>query len=191
MGIVRVHTHCPAGTSVRVYLDGQEGREIRVSDGQRVQLRIVQDRTVRPARGELLAMYLRSAFSAKQIRYGLDIPSPFYAELTGSVCPVGEEDVSVTLVCNEGHYAILADEGSVINDRECREFNADRGIWALLLGLVLLPLVLIYALGLIVLWSDAGTPLAARIGFSIIYSVAVVAVTVSFLLRIRSSRHQL
>ena len=189
MGEIQVKVHCPIGTSVRTYLDGAERNTVQAADGQAVKVSVVQDSVSgRPGKAELLKLYYSSVFGQK-IRYGIDMPSPFRAVFEGTVTAGAEGQVEFSLVCLDGHYRIVPDRecftpGSVRSYEE----NLDSGLWKLVLGSILMPLLIVLSLGFAALW-DASVPAAARAVFGTLYAIIILGGVFLFFSKTRRKRY--
>ncbi|MBO7631373.1 MAG: hypothetical protein J6S78_03485 [Lachnospiraceae bacterium] len=187
-GKLIIKVHCPAAANVKVFLNGTERTEIE-TDGNPVEVRVLQ---VLPdggaARGEKLRVYYGSVFGRK-LRYGTDVESPFHAGFEGTIRAGEEGTVGFTLTCMEGRYRIYPErecfvEGSV----RSYERNEDSGLWKLVLGSVLLPLLIILLLAFRALGrSDA--PVAAKAAFGILYGILMIGAIGLFFYRTRHTRY--
>lgn len=189
MSEISVKVHCPIGTEVKVFLNGEERRTIEAAERPAL-VRIEQvpfGKGRMPGR-EKMKQYYSSVFGQK-IRYGIDMPSPFRAVFEGAIVPGTEGQVGFSLVCLDGHYRIVPErecftQGSIRSYEE----NQDSGLWKIVLGSILLPLIMILSLGFAALW-DASIPAAARAAFGTIYALIILGGVFLFCSRTRRKRY--
>jgi hypothetical protein len=187
MSELSVKVHSPAGTDVKVFLNGTEGTEIETG-GQPVSVRIEQQPLpCGLSRKEKLGVYYASVFR-KRLRYGTDIPTPFRARFTGTVRAGEEGTLGFSLACMEGHYRILPDRDCFVpGSVRSQEVNEDSGLWKLVLGTVLLPLLIILFLAVWALFRSEA-PTVAKSAFGILYGVLIIGAVGMFLERTRRTR---
>ena len=185
---VNVKVHHPAGTDVKVYLNGAECSEIE-TDGQPVSVIIEQTpKGTEGGRSERLKLYYASVFGRK-LRYGTDVPSPFRARFSGTLKPGTEGTVSFTLACMEGRYRIVPEGNCFIKGSvQSMEINDDSGLFKIVLGTVLIPLLIIFSLAFAALYKP-DVPTVARIGFGIVYAVIIAGALFVFFEKTRRKRY--
>ena len=187
MSELRIKVHSPAGTDVKVFLNGAECTEIE-TNGQPVTVRVEQQPLpCGLTRKEKMQIYFASVFRRK-LRYGTDIPTPFRARFTGTIRAAEEGTVGFSLACMEGRYRILSERDCFVpGSVKSQEINEDSGLWKLVLGAVLLPLLIILALAVwALLRSEA--PTVGKAAFGILYSVLIIGAVGMFLERTRRTR---
>ena len=191
MGVITVTCHCPESASVRIFIDGEERDTVLAEPGQKVHVKIEQVlKQGRPEGGELVKAYLGCVFTGHEIRYDSEIPSPFQAVYEGDF-QARQENVclSFTLISQNGHYAILKDEGTIAGNTELSyENNTDSGIWKILFAMVIIPLTVVYAAGMAALFIGGNVPASAAIIFGTLYSLVYLFVMISFILKVRKVR---
>lgn len=178
MSHMTVICHCPSGKAVRIWMNGKERSALSTEKGEHVSIRIEQQPDTVPAPfSKRLRQYMGAVFLRRKLRYGLDVPSPFRAVWEGNVIAGEEtEDITFTLACMDGRYAVIPDsERYEKASVRSYEINDDNKVWAVLLGSILVPLVLIYALALTVLLRDDTAPAGGKILVSCIYTVIMLA----------------
>ena len=187
MSELRIKVHSPAGTDVKVFLNGIEASEIE-TNGQPVTVRVEQQPLpCGLTRKEKLQIYFASVFRRK-LRYGTDIPTPFRARFTGTIRAAEEGTVGFSLAGMEGRYRIRPERDCFVpGSVKSQEINEDSGLWKLVLGAVLLPLLIILALAVwALLRSEA--PTVGKAAFGILYGVLIIGAVGMFLERTRRTR---
>ena len=182
MAQITVHVRTPQGTAVKTYINGQETSSAEVQ-GEAVRIRVEQVKTDNiQSFGQKLGRYLSNLTPGRKIRYGLDVPSPFRAQYEGELVLKGtDETVNLTLVTEDGHFALIPDEPDRFRKETVknREINDDRAVWGILLGSVLAVLLVIYVLAMIALLKGEDIPSVAKAMFGALYTV--LAGTAAFL----------
>ena len=189
MSEISVKVHCPIGTEIKVFLNGEERRTIETTDRPSVvRIEQVPSEKGRMPNGEKLKRYYASVFGQK-IRYGIDIPSPFRAVFEETVAQGTEGQVAYSLLCLDGHYRIVPEyDSSVRGSVRSYEENLDSSLWKVVLGSILLPMLIILCLGFAALWS-ASVPAAARAVFGTLYAVIILGGVFLFFSKTRRRRY--
>ncbi len=194
--MIRVQCKTPLGQEVRIFLNGEERDCISAKRGDRVHIRIEQVfPAATPSTGQLFVSYIRELCTYGRIMYGKEIASPFMAVWEGILSVDDEMMVSFSLVSDGVHSEIFPEENALVKEAAVRSYeeNRHRKVWLLVMLPVVIPLLVVAIVGVWVLWSTrvetpGEIPIAAVVGFTMVYVGVVLFVLWQMLRRLAGKK---